>query len=149
MTKPGSIQKSWSLAILHQADRCPRNTIVNNINDTLIRDWLQPGLTIAEPTIGHWDVSDKYETSVQKINKIRITGNISFESGNNRKSVASWETKRADKSNGQVSLEHTWTLQDELENFGEISTDNGHKVLPEEKRTDISMWLDFMCIRTW
>ena len=33
-------------------------------------------------------------------------------------------------------------------NFGEMSTDDGHKVISVEKRTDMSMGLDFVCTRT-
>ena len=47
----------------------PKNTMVYNINNTLVWDRSQPGLRMTMPTVGQWDVGDKYATGVQKINE--------------------------------------------------------------------------------
>ena len=33
-------------------------------------------------------------------------------------------------------------------NFGEMSTDDRHRLISVERKTDMSMGLDFLCIRT-
>ena len=62
---------------LHQADLCPRNTMMMNTNNTLIPDRLQPGITLTAPTVRHRDIGDKCATGVPKIKKIRGRENIS------------------------------------------------------------------------
>ena len=56
---------------LRQAEHCPRSTMTNNINNILVPNWSQPGLTMTTPTVGHWDIGHKYATVVQKVKKIR------------------------------------------------------------------------------
>ena len=48
--------------------------------NTLILDRSQTGITMTAPTVGHWDVGDKYMyvTGVQKIKKIGGRKNISW-----------------------------------------------------------------------
>ena len=55
-----------------QSELCPRDTMLSNINNTLIPDRPQPGITMTAPT-----VRDKYATGVPKIKKIRGRENIS------------------------------------------------------------------------
>ena len=61
---------------LRTAELCPRNTMIKSINNTLIPDRLQPGITMTAPNIRHRDVSDRYATSVPKMKKIRGRENI-------------------------------------------------------------------------
>ena len=63
--------------MLRQAELCPRNTMMKNINNNLIPDRSQPGITMTAPTVRHRDVGDKYATGVPKIKKIRGRENIS------------------------------------------------------------------------
>ena len=62
---------------VRQVELCPRNTMMMNINHTLIPDRSQPGMTRTAPTVRHRDVGDKYATGVPKIKKIRNRENIS------------------------------------------------------------------------
>ena len=55
---------------LRQAELCPRNTMMKNINNTFIPDRSQPGITMTAPTSRHRDVGDKYATGVPKTKKI-------------------------------------------------------------------------------
>ena len=55
---------------LRQAELCPRNTMMKNINNTLIPDRSQPGITMTAPTVRHRDVGDKYAIGVPKTKKI-------------------------------------------------------------------------------
>ena len=59
---------------LRQAELCPRKTMMKNINNTLIPDRSQHGITMAASTVRHLDVIDKYATGVPKIKKIRALG---------------------------------------------------------------------------
>ena len=61
------------------------------------------------------------------------------------------------ENSGALELTHAmgrchWNVlglcETRLENFGDISTDDGHMVSVEE-RTKMSVTLDFLCIRTW
>ena len=56
---------------LRQAKLCPRNTMMMNINNTLIPDRSQPGITMTAPTVWHRELGDKYATGKLKIKKIR------------------------------------------------------------------------------
>ena len=55
---------------LRQPELCPRNTMMMNINNTLISDRSKPGITKTAPTVRHRDTGDKYATGVPKIKKI-------------------------------------------------------------------------------
>ena len=56
---------------LRQAELCFRNILMKNINNTLISDCSQPGITMTAPIVRHRDVSDKHATGVLKIKNIR------------------------------------------------------------------------------
>ena len=88
--------------------------MMNNINNTLIPDRSQPGLTITMSTIKNRDVSSKYATGVPKIKKIRGKENISVRTWNVIALRSSVETITADTCNGLVSVEHSGALRDAL-----------------------------------
>ena len=113
---------------LRQAELCPRNTIMMNTNNTLIPDWSQPGITMAAPTVRHRDVGDKYATGEPKIKKISGRENIS---------VGTWNLRTLRPAGKLEQLTHAmsryhWNIVGLCEmrwnNFGEMSTDDGHKV---------------------
>ena len=113
---------------LHQAELCPRNTMMMNTNSTLIPDRSQPGITMTTPTVRQQDVGDKYTTGVPKIKKIRGRENIS---------VGTWNVSTLRPAGKLEQLTHAmsryhWNIVGLCEmrwkNFDEISTDDGHKV---------------------
>ena len=108
---------------LYQAELCLRNTMMMNTNETLIPDRSQPRITMTAPT-----VSDKYATGVPKIKKIRGRQNIS---------VGTWNVRTLRPAGKLGQLTHAicryhWNIVGLCEipwkNFGEMSTDDGHKV---------------------
>ena len=54
---------------LRQAELCPRNTMMRNINNTLLPDRSQPGITMTAATVRHPDVGDTYASDMPKIEK--------------------------------------------------------------------------------
>ena len=58
--------------------------MMSNINNTLIPDRSQPGITMTAPPVRHRDVGDNYAIDVQKIKKIRGRENISVGTWNVR-----------------------------------------------------------------
>ena len=80
------------------------------------------------PTVRHRDVGDKYATGVPKIKKIRGRENIS---------VGTWNVRALRPAGKLEQLTHAmsryhWNIVELYEmrwkNFGEMSTDDGHKV---------------------
>ena len=80
------------------------------------------------PTVRHRDVGDKYATGVPKIKEIRGRENIA---------VGTWNEKTLRPAGKLEQLTHTmrryhWNIVGLCEmrwkNFGEMSTDDGHKV---------------------
>ena len=113
---------------LRQAELCPRNTMMMNTNSTLIPDRSQPGITVTTPTVRQRDVGDKYATGVPKIKKIRGRENIS---------VGTWNVSTLRPAGKLEQLTHAmsryhWNIvglcEMRLKNFGEMSTDDRHKV---------------------
>ena len=99
-----------------------------NTNNTLIPDRSEPGLTMTAPTVRHRDVGDKYATGVPKIKKIRGRENIS---------VGTWNVRTLRPAGKLEQLTHAmsryhWNIMGLWEmgwkNFGEMPTDDGHKV---------------------
>ena len=72
---------SLERAGLRQAELCPRNNMMKNINNTLIPDRSQPGIRITVPSVRNRYVGDKYANGVLKIKKIRGRENTRFEQG--------------------------------------------------------------------
>ena len=113
---------------LRQAELCPRHTMKMNTKNTLIPDWSQPGITMTAHTVRHRDVGDKYATGVPKIKKIRGRENIS---------VGTWNVRTLRPAGKLEQLAYAmrryhWNIVGLCEmrwiNFGEMSTDDGHKV---------------------
>ena len=113
---------------LRQAELCPRNTMMMNTNNTLKPDRSHPGITMTAPTVRHRDVGDKYATGVPKIKKIRGRKNIS---------VGTWNVRTLRPAGKLEQLTHAmsmyhWNIVGLCEmrwkNYGEILTDDGHKV---------------------
>ena len=50
--------------------------MMNNIKNTFKADRSKPEITITAPTVGHWDVGDKYAAGLNMIKKIRDRENI-------------------------------------------------------------------------
>ena len=67
MINKNSLERDW----LRQAELCPLNALMKNINYTLIPDRSQPGIRIPAPTVRHREVGDKFTISVPKTKKIR------------------------------------------------------------------------------
>ena len=85
------------------------------------------------PTVRHRDVGDKYATCVLKIKKIRGRENIAF---------GTWNVKTLKSAGKLEQLTHAmsrypWNIVGLYEmrwkNFGEMSTDDGHKVYFSEE----------------
>ena len=113
---------------LCQAELCPRHTMMKGTNNTLIPDRSQPGITMTAPTVRHWDVCDKYATGVPKLKKIKGRESIS---------VGTWNVRTLRPAGKLEQLTHAmsryhWNIVGLCEmrwkNFGEMSTDYGHKV---------------------
>ena len=101
--------------------------MMKNTNNTLIPDWSQPGITMTAPTVRHRDVGDKYVTGVPKIKKIRGR-DISVRTWN---VTTLWPAEKLKQLTHAMSRYH-WNIVELCEmrrkNFGEMSTDDGHKV---------------------
>ena len=113
---------------LRRAELCPRHTMKMNTKKTLIPDRSQPGITMTAPTVRYRDVGDKYVTGVPKIKKIRGRENIA---------VGTWNVRTLRPAGKLEQLTHAmsryhWNIVGLCEmrwkNFGEMSTDDGHKV---------------------
>ena len=113
---------------LRQAELCPRHTLMMNTKNNLIPDRSQHGITMTAPTVRHRDVGDKYATGVPKIKKIRGRENIA---------VGTWNVRTLRPAGKLEQLTHAmsryhWNTVGLYEmcwkNFGEMSTDDGHKV---------------------
>ena len=113
---------------LRQAELCPRNTMMMKPSNTLIPDRSRPGITMTALTVRHLDVGEKYATGVPKIKKIRGRENIS---------VGTWNVKTLRPAGKLEQLTHAmrryhWNIVGLCEmrwkNFGEMSTDDRHKV---------------------
>ena len=96
------------------------------------------------PTVRHRDVGDKYATGVPKIKKIRGRENISVGTWNVR---TLRPAKKLEQLTHAISRYH-WNIVGLCEMrwkyFGEMSTDDGHKVYFSGEETDMSMGLDFL-----
>ena len=113
---------------LRQAELCPRHTMKMKTKSILIPDRSQPGITMTAPTVRHRDVGDKYATGVPKIKKIR---------GRENMAVGTWNVRTLRPAGKLEQLTHAmsryhWNIVGLCEmrwkNFGEMSTDEGHKV---------------------
>ena len=80
MVNINSLERDW----LRQAELCPRNTMMKNINNTLKPDQSQTGITMTAPTVRHRDVGDQYATGVPYLKKIRGSEKISVRTCNLR-----------------------------------------------------------------
>ena len=99
-----------------------------NTNDTLITDRSQPGITMTAPTVRHRDVGDKYATGVSTIKQIR---------GREIIAVGTWNVRTLRQARKLEQLTHAMSryhcnivglCEMRWKNFGEMSTDDGHKV---------------------
>ena len=101
------------------------------------------------PTVRHRDVGDKYNTGVPKITKIGGRENIS---------VGTWHVRTL-RPAGKLKQLTQWAMGRDIvglcemrwKNFCEMSTDDRliHyllRLIYVEKRTDMSMGLDLLCI---
>ena len=122
-----------------QAELCPRHAMKMNTKNTLIPDRSQPGIAMTMPTVGHRDIGDKYATGVPKIKKIRGRENIA---------VGTWNVRTLRPAGKFEQLTHAmsryhWNIAGLCEmrwkNFGEMSTDDGHKVHFSVSRRPISI----------
>ena len=108
---------------LRQGELCPRHTMKMNTKNTLIPDRSQPGITMTAPAVRHRNEGDKYATGVPKIKKIRGRENIAV--GTLR------PAGKLEQLTHAVSRYH-WNIMGLCEmrwkNFGDMSTDDGHKV---------------------
>ena len=109
---------------LHQAVLCLRNTMMKNINSTLLPDRSQPRMTVTAPTDRHRDVGDKCDTGVTTFKKIR---------GRENNSIGTWNLRTLKPAGKLELLTHAMGKYQRkpemrLKNFGEMSTDDGHKV---------------------
>ena len=102
--------------------------MMTNTKNNLIPDRSQPGITMTAPTVRHRDVGDKYATGVPKIKKIRGRENVA---------VGTWNVRTLRPDGKLEELTHAmsryhWNTDGLCEmrwkNFGEMSTDDGHKV---------------------
>ena len=118
-------------------------------NNTLIPDRSQPGLTMTALTVRHRDVDDKYATGVPKIKKIRGRENIS---------VGTWNVGTLRPAGKLEQLTHAisryhWNIVGLCEMCWKKTLVRCQQMtdtmfISVEKRTDMNMGLDFLCIRT-
>ena len=99
-----------------------------NTNNSLIPDRSQPGLTMTEPTVRHRGVGDKYNTGVPKIKKIRGRENISVGTWNVRTLRPAGKLKQLTRAVSRYHWNIVGLCEMRWKNFGEMSTDEGHKV---------------------
>ena len=133
---------------LRQAELCPKDTMMMNTKDTLITDRSQAGITMTAPTVRHRGVGDKYATGVPKIKKIRGRENIAVGTWNVRTPRQARKLEQLTHATSRYHCNIVGLCEMRWKNFGEMSTDDGHKVYSVEKRTNMSMGLEFLCTRT-
>ena len=113
---------------LRQAELCPRHTIVMNTKNNLIPNRSQPEITMTAPTVRHWDVGDKYATGVPKIKKIRGRENIAVGTWNVRTLRPAGKLEQLTHAMSRYHWNTVGLCEMRWKNFGEMSTDDGHKV---------------------
>ena len=106
----------------------PRNGMMKNINNTLIPDWSQPGITMTAITVRYRVVGDKYATGVPKTKKIQGRENISVGTWNVRTIPPAGKLKQLTHAMGRYRWNIAGLCEMHWKNFGEMSTDDGHKV---------------------
>ena len=113
---------------LCQAEPCPRNTMMKNINNTLIPDRSQPGISMTALTVIHRDVGDKYATGVPNTKKIRGRENISVGTWNVRTLRLAEKLEQQTHAMGRCHWNLLGLCEMRWKKIGEMSTDDGHKV---------------------
>ena len=92
------------------------------------------GITMTAPTVRHWDVGDKYSTGVPKIKKIRCRENISVGTCTVRTLRPAEKLKQLTHTINRYHWNIVGLCEMRWKNFGEMSTDDGHKVYSVEKK---------------
>ena len=113
---------------LRQAELCHRNTMMMNTNNTLIPDRSQPGITMAAPTVRHWDVGDKSATGVPKIKIIRGRENMAVGTWTVRTLRPAGKLEQLTYAMGRYYWNIVGLCEMRWKNFVEMSTDDEHKV---------------------
>ena len=114
--------------VLRQAELCPRHTMMKNTNNTLIPDRSQPGITMTAPTVRHRDVGDKYVTGVPKLKKRRGREDIPAGTLNVSTLRPAGKLEQLTHAMGWYHWNIVGLCEMRWKNFGEMSTDDGHKV---------------------
>ena len=113
---------------INSLEREMGSVMMMNTNNTFIPDRSQPGITMITPTVRHRGVGDKYATGVPKIKKVRGRENISD---------GTWKVRTLRPAGKLEQLTHAmsrnhWNIvglrKMSWKNFGEMPTDDGHKV---------------------
>lgn len=124
----------WISAVVNQSREdwapldliCPRHTMMNATTINPIPDRSQPGSIMTAPSVGHQDGGDKYATGATK--KIR---------GRKTITIGTWNVRTLNADGKLEELTHEmsryrWNIiglcEMRWKNFGETSTDEGHKI---------------------
>ena len=111
---------------LRQAELCPRHIMKMKTKNTLIPDRSQPGITMTAPSVRHRDVGDKYAAGVPK--KIRGRENIAVGTLNVRTLGPAGKLEQLTHAMSRYHWNIVGLCEMRWKNFGEMSTDDGHKV---------------------
>ena len=133
---------------IRQAELCPRNTIMMNTNNTFLPDRSQPGITMTALPVRHRDIGDKYATGVPKIKKIRGRENIYDGTWNVRtlRPAGKLEQLTHAMSRYHWNIVGLWRCAGKTLVRCQQMTDT--RFISVEKRTGMSMGLDFLCTKT-
>ena len=99
-----------------------------NTNNTVISDRSQPGITMTATTVRHRDVGEKYATGVPKIKKIRGRESISVGTWNVRTLRPAGKLEQLTHAMSRYRWNTVGLCEMRWKSFGEVSTDDGHKV---------------------
>ena len=113
---------------LRQAELRPRHTMMMNTKNNLIPDRSQLGITMTAPPVSYRDVGDKYATGVPKIKKIRSRENIAVGTWNVRTLRPAMKLEQLTRAMSRYHWNTVGLCEIRWKNFGEMSTDDGHKI---------------------
>ena len=130
---------------LRQVELCPTKSMMNT-NNTFIPDRSQPGITMTAPTVRHRDVGDKYATGVPNIKKIRGKENITVGTRNVGTLRPAGKLERLTHAMGRYHWNIVEICGMRWESVVRCQQMTGTRFISVEKRTDMSMGLDFLCI---
>ena len=122
---------------------------MKNTNNTLIPDRSKPGIRMTATTVRHRDVGDRYVTVVPKLKNIRGKENISVGTLNVRTLRLAGKLEQLTYAMGR----YHWNIMGLREmrwkkTLVRCQQMTDSRFISVERRTAMSMGLDFLCIKT-